>query len=93
MRIDSATTAIFGIQPVMKSAKTDVMRETKSGSDVQSPFNVQLTNMVDKLSGVQPSSGEIRPEKVQNISQQLASGNYNISGQDVAAKMLLALTP
>lgn len=91
MRIDSATTAIFGTQPVMRTAKSESVRETKSTSDVQSPFSVQLTNMVDKLSSVQPSSGEIRPEKVQNISQQLASGNYNISGQDVATKMLQAL--
>jgi anti-sigma28 factor (negative regulator of flagellin synthesis) len=93
MRIDSATTAIFGTQPIMKTAKSEAARYTKPSNDVQSPFSVQLTNTVEKLASVQPSSGEIRPEKVQNISQQLASGNYAISGQDVAAKMLLALTP
>jgi len=93
MRIDSATTAIFGAQPVMKTAKTEAARSTKSASEVQSPFSVQLTNMVEKLSNVQPSSGEVRPEKVSQISQQLASGKYSISGQDVAAKMLLALAP
>ncbi len=90
MRIDSATTAIYGAQPVMKTAKSEATRETRSTSAAQSPFSVQLTNM---LSGVQPSGGEVRTEKVQNISQQLASGNYNISGQDVASKMLMALTP
>lgn len=93
MRIDSSTTAIFGAQPVMKTAKSEAARETKSTSGVQSPFSVQLTNMVEKLSSVQPSGGDIRPEKVQDISQRLADGSYNISGQDVAAKMLLALTP
>ncbi len=92
MRIDSATTAIFGAQPVMKTAKSEASRSAQSTAAVQSPFSVQLTNMVEKLSGVQPSSGEIRPEKVQDISQQLASGSYNISGQDVAEKMLMALT-
>ncbi|QOX77723.1 flagellar biosynthesis anti-sigma factor FlgM [Trichlorobacter lovleyi] len=92
MRIDSATTAIFGAQPVMKTAKSEASRSVQSTAAVQSPFSVQLTNMVEKLSGVQPSSGEIRPEKVQDISQQLASGSYNISGQDVAEKMLMALT-
>ena len=91
MRIDSSTTAIFGAQPVMKTAKSEAAKTVKQGSEVQSPFNVQLTNMVEKLSGVQPSSGEVRSEKVQSISQQLANGSYNISGQDVAAKMLLAL--
>ncbi|ACD94226.1 flagellar biosynthesis anti-sigma factor FlgM [Trichlorobacter lovleyi] len=92
MRIDSATTAIFGAQPVMKTAKSEASRSVQSTAAVQSPFSVQLTNMVEKLSSVQPSSGEIRPEKVQDISQQLASGSYNISGQDVAEKMLMALT-
>lgn len=91
MRIDSATTAIFGAQPVMKTAKSEASQSAQSAAAVQSPFSVQLTNMVDKLSSVQPSSGEIRPDKVQNISQQLASGNYNISGQAAAEKMLLAL--
>lgn len=91
MRIDSSTTAIFGAQPVMKTAKSESARSTTSTSEVQSAFSVQLTNMVDKLSSVQPSSGEIRPDKVQNISQQLASGSYNISGQDVAEKMLQTL--
>ena len=88
MRIDSSTTAIFGAQPVMKTNKSEAVRSTQAA---QSPFSVQLTNMVEKLSGVQPSSGEIRPEKVSAISQQLANGSYNISGQDVASKMLLAL--
>ena len=91
MRIDSSTTAIFGAQPIMKSTKNDAAKAVKQSSELQSPFNVQLTNMVEKLSGVQASSGEIRPDKVQAISQQLANGSYNISGQDVAAKMLLAL--
>ncbi len=91
MRIDSSTTAIFGAQPVMKTAKSESVRSTKSASEVQSAFNVQLTNMVEKLGSVQPSSGEIRPDKVQNISQQLANGSYNISGQDVAEKLLQTL--
>lgn len=91
MRIDNATTAIFGTQPVMKTAKSGAAQAAKSAGEIQSPFSVQLSNMVEKLSGVQPSSGEIRTDKVQQISSQLASGSYNISGQDVAAKMLLAL--
>lgn len=93
MRIDSSTTAIFGNQPVMKTAKNESVRSTTGARDVQSPFSVQLTNMVEKLSTVPPSGGEVRPDKVQDISRQLADGSYNISGQDVAAKMLLALQP
>ncbi len=91
MRIDNSTTAIFGAQPIIKSSRTEAAKSTTATGEVQSPFNVQLTNMVEKLSSVQPSSGEVRTEKVKDISQQLASGNYNISGQDVAAKMLLTL--
>ncbi|MDK9717381.1 MAG: flagellar biosynthesis anti-sigma factor FlgM [Trichlorobacter sp.] len=91
MRIDSSTTAIFGAQPVIKTAKSEASRAPQASSGVQSPFSVQLTNMVEKLSSVQPSSGDIRLDKVQDISQQLANGSYNISGQDVAEKMLMAL--
>jgi len=91
MRIDSSTTAIFGTMPVMKTTKSETAKHLNRSGDLQSPFNVQLSSMVEKLSGVQPSNGEIRTEKVQNISRQLASGQYSISGQNVAAKMLLAL--
>ncbi len=91
MRIDNSTTAIFGTQPIIRSSRTETARSASATGEVQSPFSVQLTNMVEKLSSVQPSSGEVRPEKVKDIGQQLASGNYNISGQDVAAKMLLTL--
>jgi negative regulator of flagellin synthesis FlgM len=52
---------------------------------------VQLTNLVERLAGVQASSGDIRPEKVADISSRLAQGNYSISSKDVAAKMLLVL--
>ncbi len=91
MRIDSSTTALFGTQPVTKTNRSEAIKSLRSGSEVQSPFNVQLTNMVDKLSGVQASSGDIRTEKVDAIRQQLTDGSYNISGQDVASKLLLAL--
>ncbi len=91
MRIDSSTTALFGTQPVTKTNRSEATKSLRSGSEVQSPFSVQLTNMVDKLSGVQASSGEIRTEKVDTIRQQLTDGSYNISGQDVASKLLLAL--
>lgn len=91
MRIDSATTAIFGTQPVMKTGRSEAAKAAKATGEAGSPFSVQLTNMVEKLGTVQPSSGEIRSEKVQDISRRLADGSYNISGQDVAAKMLLAL--
>lgn len=91
MRIDSSTTGIFGTQPVMKTTKSEASRSVQSSAGVQSPFSVQLTNMVEKLSSVQPSSGDVRLDKVQDISQQLANGSYNISGQDVAEKMLAVL--
>jgi len=44
-----------------------------------------------KVAEVEPSNGEVRMEKVNQIKNQLAQGSYNISGQDVAAKMLQLL--
>lgn len=38
-----------------------------------------------------PTEDQIRPEKIATIREQLASGDFNISGKDVASKLLNAL--
>jgi len=38
-----------------------------------------------------PSEDDVRLDKVAAIREQLAKGNYNISGKDVADKILNAL--
>lgn len=89
MRIDTGSQAmVFGVQPVMRSSDVEKSRYTRSAQGVSSPFSVQLSDLMAKVADVQPSSGDVRWDKVRNIKEQLADGSYNISGQDVAEKML-----
>ena len=92
MRIDTGSQAmVFGVQPVMRSNEVEKSRYTRSAQGVASPFHVQLSDLMAKVADVQPSNGEVRWEKVRDIKEQLSDGSYNISGQDVASKMLLAI--
>lgn len=91
MKIDSSFTSIYSGLNIRKSQGAGSIKELKSSEGVKSPFSLQLTNMVTRLSDIKPSSGEIRPEKVAEISRRLADGSYNISGQAVAEKMLAVL--
>lgn len=92
MRIDTSSQAmVFGVQPTMRSSETEKSRYARSAQGAESPFHVQLSDLMAKVDEVQPSNGEVRWEKVNQIKDQLAQGSYSISGQDVAAKMLQLL--
>ncbi|HEX9080342.1 MAG TPA: flagellar biosynthesis anti-sigma factor FlgM [Desulfuromonadaceae bacterium] len=53
-------------------------------------FSVQFSAAVDKMKSP-PENDDVRRDKVEAIKKQLASGTYNISGKDVAAKILSVL--
>jgi negative regulator of flagellin synthesis FlgM len=53
-------------------------------------FSVQLSTAVDKATS-NLDNDEVRRDKVEAIRKQLASGTYNISGKDVADKILNVL--
>jgi len=92
MRIDTSSQAmVFGVKPVMRTAETEKSRYASAAQGTQSAFQVQLSDLMAKVAEVQPSNGDVRWEKVNQIKDQLAQGSYNISGQDVAAKMLQLL--
>ncbi len=93
MRIESGsqTAMVFGVQPVMRNSEVEKSRQTSSAQGVTSPFHVQLSDLMAKVADVKASSGDVRWEKVRDIKEQLAEGSYNISGQDVAGKMLTLL--
>ena len=91
MRIETGAQTVSGVSSANRTSGVAKTRQNQGSQTAQSPFQVQLTNMVDKLSQVQPSSGELRPEKVAEISSKLAQGNYSISGNSVAEKLLLSL--
>jgi|GEM_PF-805919 len=64
----------------------------------KSAFNIsiskeagQLLKVIELSASASTSEFEIRWGKVGAIREQLASGNYNISGKDVALKILNAL--
>lgn len=92
MKIDTSSQAmIFGVQPVMRTAETEKSRYARGAQGTESAFHVQLSDLLAKVAEVEPSNGEVRMEKVNQIKAQLAQGSYNISGHDVAAKMLQLL--
>ena len=53
-----------------------------------SAFTVQLSQKMAQLAAIPTINDEARQAKVAAIRDQLASGNYNISGKDVATKIL-----
>lgn len=55
------------------------------------PISVQLSTVVERMNTPGTEEDEIRRQKVEAIRQQLASGTYNISGKDVADKILNVL--
>lgn len=54
------------------------------------PFSLELSAAVERMKET-PQEDEIRRARVEAIRNQLASGTYNISGKDVANKILKAL--
>ncbi len=92
MRIDTSSQAmLFGVQPVMRTNEASKSRYANGAQGAEKPFQVQLSDLMAKVAEVQPSNGEVRWDKVNQIKDQLAQGSYQISGQDVAAKMLQLL--
>lgn len=92
MRIDANSTSLLaGVQPVTRSSEVEKSRYTRGTEGTSSAFNVQLTDLIAEIDKVQPSSGDLRMDKVNAIKEQLAQSTYNISGQDVAGKMLQLL--
>jgi flagellar biosynthesis anti-sigma factor FlgM len=54
-------------------------------------YNIQISDKVKEMMSVSSEEEAIRLDKVAAIREQLAMGNYNISGKDVADKILKAL--
>lgn len=87
-----------GIQPLARPQdKTIKGSSARKSADAQSAqeegdaFSVKLSSTTEKLMSSTPAEDTINWEKVTSIRDQLAAGTYNISGKDVATKMLNAL--
>jgi flagellar biosynthesis anti-sigma factor FlgM len=87
-----------GIHPMAKpqgkgaaSRSADKNAATRSSQEEGDAFSVELSPITEKLLSAAPAEEVINWEKITSIRDQLASGTYNISGKDVAAKILNAL--
>jgi flagellar biosynthesis anti-sigma factor FlgM len=73
-----------------KAAATQAKAEQPQAKQSGAAFSVQLSAAVEKMKSP-PEEDAIRRDKVASIRAQLAAGTYNISGKDVASKILNAL--
>lgn len=82
--------------PVLDVAQKKSAVNPKTGDSRQvnadgTAFSVQLSTAVERMNTHAQDDDEIRRQKVDAIRQQLAAGTYNLSGKDVANKILNAL--
>ena len=54
-------------------------------------FSLQISAAVERMKAPSTENDAVRLDKVEAIRNQLASGTYNLSGKDVANKILKAL--
>jgi len=87
---------INGFSPVRATGSGDVK---KSGSDVAKPIEINKTtddtvefsnrgSEVGKLVDQVKDMPDIREEKINQLREQIASGNYNPSSEDIADAIL-----
>lgn len=75
---------------LLKRKSAASAKETQTAGKPGEAFSVQLSTAVDKATS-DLDNDEVRRDKVEAIRRQLASGTYNISGKDVADKILNVL--
>lgn len=92
MKIDSGIqTYIAALDATNKKAVAHPKDGSPHPAKADNAFSVELSTAVEQMKTPVQDDDEIRREKVEAIRQQLASGTYNISGKDVADKILIAL--
>ena len=93
MKVETTQNQIQTVNPAPKNVTEPVMPIVQSvAADQKSDaFNVQISDKMKEMMAAVPSEDDVRLDKVAAIREQLAKGNYNISGKDVADKILNAL--
>ena len=79
--------ATTGVSPQPKGLRKEAS-ETGGSESAESPFTVTLSREAALAAGSADAEEAARRERVAAIRAQLASGSYNISGKDVADKIL-----
>jgi len=75
-------------QKTISRSERDESPVASAGSNA---FKVDISDTVRQMIKTLPEEDEVRRDRVAAIRDQLASGSYNISGRDVASKILNAL--
>lgn len=90
MKVETTTqNQILAVNTAPKNTTEPVMPAV--ADQKSDAFNVQISDKVKEMMAALPSEDDVRLDKVAAIREQLAKGNYNISGKDVADKILNAL--
>ncbi len=81
-----------GKQSTLMPLETQLHKVTPAGplppvKPADEPFSVELSSASERI-GAPQSPDEISHDRVAAIRDQLASGTYNLSGKDVANKIL-----
>lgn len=93
MKVDTTTQKqVLSIKKSQKNSTEPGVPLAQGASEQKNDaFNVQFSQKVKEMMGAMPNEDDVRLDKVAAIREQLAKGNYNISGKDVADKILNAL--
>jgi len=86
MKIDRNTPLPGGV-PVETKKPQPAQTKQKPAAQ-QDAYNVTLSKTVESATAAALDDEQVRWEKVAAIRKQLEAGTYNISGKDVASKML-----
>jgi anti-sigma28 factor (negative regulator of flagellin synthesis) len=82
---------ILNYMSILNSDTTKHAGQTKENADPQSIATVQVAKVDISPDSAHKAEDEARLERLIAIRQQLAEGTYNISGKDVADKILKVL--
>jgi flagellar biosynthesis anti-sigma factor FlgM len=91
MKVDSVTPNQASFLSGKQNAGSHKVASSESEATKEEAYNIQISDKVKEMMSAPSEEEAIRLDKVAAIREQLAKGNYNISGKDVADKILKAL--
>ena len=90
MKIENRLQNLIPPQAVQKKPAVTQPESAQNTKQAGDAFSLKLSAAVERMQET-PEEDAIRKARVEAIRNQLASGTYNISGKDVANKILKAL--
>ena len=90
MKIENRLQNLLPPQAAVQKKAAAKPSEGVQNTAKQPAFSLELSAALEQMKAT-PNEDDIRRDRVEAIRSQLASGTYNISGKDVANKILKAL--